>query len=81
MVTWAVTSCEPRRQRRLDLSLTKSTRISERLALDFRVEGYNITNTTNFRAPQANIDEGDFGEILSSLGGPRVFQLGLKLRF
>jgi hypothetical protein len=68
-------------QRRLDISLTKSTRLSERVALDFRLEGYNITNTPNFRAPQANIDEDDFGEILDSLGGPRVLQLGLKLRF
>jgi hypothetical protein len=68
-------------QRRLDLALMKQTGLSERVSLDFRLEGYNITNTANFRAPQSTLSEDDFGEIVRGLGGPRVFQLGLKLRF
>jgi hypothetical protein len=68
-------------QKRLDISLMKQTRLSERVGLDFRVEAYNVTNTANFRAPRNILSEDDFGEIVRSQGGPRVLQFGLKLRF
>ena len=60
-------------QRRLDLALAKSTRINERLALDFRVEGYNVTNTPNFRAPQADISTDDFARYLTPLAARVCF--------
>jgi hypothetical protein len=68
-------------QRRLDLSIFKITPITERTSLEFRGEFYNLTNTSNFRNPQRDLSDGDFGEILESLGGPRVIQFALKLRF
>ena len=68
-------------QRRVDLSVRKVTRLSERFGLEFRSEFYNLTNTANFRRPESNFSSGDFGEILRSQGGPRVIQLALKLVF
>lgn len=68
-------------QRRLDVSLMKSTRLTETTSLDFRLEAYNVTNTPSFQAPESNKDEDNFGEIIRGLGGPRVLQVGLKLRF
>ncbi len=68
-------------QTRLDVSLSKITNLTERFNLEFRAEGYNITNTPNFRNPVRDMDDSSFGEIQQMRGGPRVFQLGLKLRF
>jgi hypothetical protein len=68
-------------QRRIDLVLSKTTRLSERLSLELRGEFFNAFNTVSFRAPENNFSESSFGEIDETRGGPRVIQLGLKLRF
>jgi hypothetical protein len=34
-----------------------------------------------FRNPERNISSASFGQITRTRGGPRVIQLGLKLRF
>lgn len=68
-------------QKRFDLSVSKRTQLTERTSLEFRGEFYNLTNTANFRKPERDLSDGDFGEITKSRGGPRVVQLGLKLRF
>ena len=68
-------------QARMDVSLSKITQLAERLSLEFRAEGYNIMNHANFRNPVRDMDDSSFGEIQQMRGGPRVFQLGLKLRF
>jgi hypothetical protein len=68
-------------QRRLDVSLSKITRLTNGSSLEFRVEGYNVTNTPSFRNPESNLSSGEFGEITRTYGGPRVVQLGVKLRF
>ena len=44
-------------------------------------ELYNLSNTPVFRTPENDVNEGSFGEIERTRGGPRVIQLGLKLRF
>jgi hypothetical protein len=69
------------KQTRVDLSLAKLTPINERVSLEFRAEFYNLSNTPVFRPPENDINEGSFGEIERTRGGPRVIQLGLKLRF
>jgi hypothetical protein len=68
-------------QRRLDMSLSKLTRVSGRSSLEFRVEAYNVTNTPVFRNPVRNIADANFGQVTRTRGGPRVIQLGVKLRF
>jgi hypothetical protein len=68
-------------QKRFDLSVFKITRLTETTSLEFRSEFYNITNTANFRNPERNFSDGDFGEITETRGGPRLVQFALKLRF
>jgi hypothetical protein len=68
-------------QRRLDLTLSKLTRIMGGRSIEFRIEVYNATNTPSFRDPESDLSSGEFGEITEMRGGPRVIQLGVKLRF
>lgn len=68
-------------QQRLDLTLSKLTRITDRMSIEFRIEAYNVTNTPSFRNPESDLSSGEFGEITEMRGGPRVIQLGAKLRF
>jgi hypothetical protein len=64
----------------VDLSLVKNTVIRERATVQFRVEGFNVLNHTNFSLPDNFIGSPTFGQILSA-GNPRRLQLGLKLLF
>ena len=68
-------------QRRLDLSISKMTPLMEGRSLEFRIEVYNVTNTPTFRNPGRDISSANFGRITRTRGGPRVIQLGAKLRF
>lgn len=69
-------------QRRVDLSLQKSTRLSERLSLELKMDVFNIANFANFANPSSDLsDETDFGQITRTVGAPRVMQFGVKLRF
>jgi hypothetical protein len=78
----------------VDFALAKSTRIFERLNLQFRAEFFNIFNHPNFALPNFFVDPGasqqglitqtpDQAQTNPGLGGggPRVVQLGLKLLF
>lgn len=68
-------------QRRVDINVSKLTRLTERFSLEFRAEAYNVSNTPTFRNPGRDLSGSNFGEITRTRGGPRVIQLGLKLRF
>jgi hypothetical protein len=68
-------------QRRVDLSISKMTRMLGDRSLEFRAEVYNVTNTPTFRNPNRDIASANFGRITRTRGGPRVVQLGLKFRF
>jgi hypothetical protein len=48
------------------------------LTIDFRAEVFNLTNTPPLNAPNAVARAAGFGSI-TSIGAPRVLQLGLKL--
>jgi hypothetical protein len=69
-------------QRRFDLSLSK-TFTNGRTNVEVRWDIFNVFNTVNFALPNNVIgDEGtDFGLITETVGGPRVMQLGAKVRF
>lgn len=69
--------------RHLDLSLIKTFPIHETANVEFRAEGYNVTNTSNFATPNASLGAGNFGTITGMSGAyiPRVLQFALKLTF
>lgn len=71
------------KQKRFDVGLSKTTNLTERFNLEFRWDVFNIFNNVNFATPNNVIGEGatDFGKITDSVGGPRVMQFGLKLKF
>lgn len=71
-----------------DFSLLKTTRLTERVNLQFRAEAFNILNHVNLGLPNAAFvpgldgknSSGSFG-VISSARDPRQIQFGLKLRF
>jgi hypothetical protein len=69
--------------RHVDFSLIKTFPIHEATNLEFRAEGYNITNTANFATPNASLSNATFGKItaMSTAYTPRVLQFALKLAF
>ena len=69
-------------QRRVDISIQKSTKLTERISLELKWDIFNIFNFVNFANPNADLtDETDFGQITRTVGAPRVMQFGMKLRF
>lgn len=62
----------------LDFSVTKNTRISEKLTHQFRAEFFNILNDTNFNTPSASLNDPNFGKILGAAAG-REIQFAMKL--
>jgi hypothetical protein len=74
-----------------DLSVLKSTRVTERVNLQFRAEFFNIFNHPNFALPNVAVNSAAFGSIASTVdvananplsdGGPRLVQFALKFVF
>src|SRR6266404_5278586 len=76
----------------LDAALSKSIRFTERFNLDLRLEAFGATNTPQFYFNNTNgtpsggtaagttLGSSSFGDITSA-GGGRVLQLGLKFNF
>ena len=64
-----------------DLSVQKSTQITEQTRLEFRWDIFNVANHTKFFNPDGNITDGsDFGRVKRA-GAPRLMQFGLKFYF
>ena len=70
-------------QHNVDLSLRKTTALTEQLALEFRAEFFNAFNSTQFSNPDTTFSDGvpEFGRITATSVAPRVGQLALKLKF
>ncbi|MGD9590659.1 MAG: carboxypeptidase regulatory-like domain-containing protein [Pyrinomonadaceae bacterium] len=69
-------------QKRIDFSIQKSTRLTERMQLELKWDIFNAFNMVNFANPNSDLsDETDFGQITRTVGAPRVMQFGAKLRF
>lgn len=64
-----------------DFSLMRDFTITERAALQFRAEAFNLTNTPMFSLPNTNLSSGAVGTITSLAGDPRVMQFALRLSF
>jgi len=65
----------------LDLSLSKSNRITERLRAQFRCDMFNSLNHPQFAAPNLTPTSALFGTINSQANLPRQVQVSLKLVF
>jgi hypothetical protein len=66
----------------VDLSLVKKFRITEKTAVAFRAEAYNLANHANFAVPAFNISTPQtFGQITSTVSNPRFMQMALRFDF
>jgi hypothetical protein len=65
---------------RVDLSLFKNIKITERVGTQFRFETFNTLNHTNFNAVNTQFGSALFGQVTNDRG-PRLVQLGLKVSF
>jgi hypothetical protein len=65
----------------IDMSLVKTTRITESQRLQFRLEMYNMTNTRNFGIPEARINNTGFGNQWGTDGGNRRIFFALRYTF
>jgi len=63
-----------------DASLSKDTRITERLRLQLRFEFFNVFNRVNLGGVTANLSSSTFGRSTSQLN-PRWIQIGAKINF
>ncbi len=69
-------------QKRFDLGISKTTPLSEGVGLELRWDIFNLFNNVNFANPSNDLqDQTDFGKITNTVGGPRVMQFGVKLKF
>jgi len=65
-----------------DSSLSKRTRINERIGLEFRADATNLTNTPTFGIPTATFSSSTFGRIRDTVTSTaRKVQFGAKLSF
>jgi hypothetical protein len=71
-------------QRRVDLSLAKAFPLGGgQRNVEIRWDVFNLFNAVNYALPNNVIGDAatDFGKITDSVGGPRVMQVGLRVRF
>jgi hypothetical protein len=65
-----------------NISLTKNTRIKDRLNAELRLETFNTLNQVVFAGPAANISTpSTFGKITTVANTPRTSQIALKINF
>jgi hypothetical protein len=66
------------------MSLFRTFRIQERMRLQFRVEGFSITNHPHWSNPNGSVTSGSFMEINGTRGergGARYVRFGARLEF
>jgi outer membrane receptor protein involved in Fe transport len=64
-----------------DLSIFREFPITETKRLEFRFEGFNITNTPVFGIPDNIVSDPNFGAVSSTANTERQFQFALKFYF
>jgi outer membrane receptor protein involved in Fe transport len=67
-------------QYNIDLSLIKTTKVTERATFEFRWEMFNAFNHANLSNPNTTFNSPAFGRI-DTVTGPRIMQLGAKVIF
>jgi hypothetical protein len=63
------------------MSVFKNFVIKERLKAQFRAEALNAFNKPQFASPANSISSSTFGAITTTLGFPRIIQLGGRMTF
>lgn len=66
--------------RHVDANIQKNFRITERAAVHFRSDLFNMLNITNFRALVVNWSAGNFGQFTQTFS-PGQLQFAVKLTF
>ncbi len=64
-----------------DVSVEKTTRLSEDVTLSLRFEFINLLNNVNWRGPRTVYGSDNFGSIPGTRGFPRTFQMMTKIVF
>jgi hypothetical protein len=64
----------------LNMSLVKRFTVSEKSAIDLRLEAFNAFNTVNFSNPSATFGSSSFGQITGA-GDARQMQVAVRYRF
>jgi hypothetical protein len=64
----------------IDLSLVKTTAVTERVKVEFRADAFNLFNRVNLYNPIGDLSSAQFG-ISPAAFDPRQMQLGLKILF
>jgi hypothetical protein len=64
-----------------DLNLSKTFAITERFHAEFRGEMFNAFNRHSFNKPDSGIHDTNFGQVSSTLLGPRNVQFVLKIHY
>ena len=64
----------------IDLSISKSFKVTEGQSLQFRAESFNLANRVNFSNPNATISSKSAGTITAA-NDPRILQFALKYLF
>ncbi len=65
----------------IDVSLMKTFVLRAERRINFRIEVYNVFNHPNFAVPDTNLLDTRFGQIGSTQGHPRQFQVALRYEF
>lgn len=67
----------------LDAALAKEILLHDQMALNLRVEAFNLFNSTTFGIPDSNINDTNFGQITTLRTGtaPRVLQFAVRFHF
>ena len=64
----------------LDMSISKTTALTEKLKLEIRGDFFNMLNHTEFENPDTDIDSLTFGQVLNTYD-PRIIQLAARVSF
>ena len=64
----------------LDMTLAKTTKLTERVSLQLRLDSFNLFNHAQFKNPDTNIFSDTFGQVTDTYA-PRILQLGARFQF
>jgi hypothetical protein len=64
-----------------DISVGKTTRITEGQSLTFRAQAFNFFNHAQFQNPVSDIGSSNFGEVTLTTESARIVQLSLQYKF